>query len=477
MKNNAASQQAPILSKFFRSNTQDLLPPAAKSPNECIVEPTKGERIDGAPYWGFQNLTTCGGDNGNSCNKRKHDNNSASSSNNDYKQWQSTFEHGIATFLSSGCCMIPNALPTKFVEQSREKATGDLEFLQAERNDRLREAVQTNQQHLMAAVQRGDSRELVERDGGRIDIRFQLDRFPFTCPGLVYNPIVFPLVRELLGGGNEINLLYAGIMWAISPKDISSEACHQKWHGDGGHLFEHTHLPPHCINVFYPLVDLTLENGTTEFQPGTHRLGHFDSVTDQFAFACDAGSAILFDYRLKHRGRSNSTSQPRPVLYLAYAKPFFRDAGNLRSGQSLVSSKRPSPPWVARILSGQPMKMRKGFENNDKLKATTTETNKNGDDSARQTHKQEDAVPVLGSGERWVLFRMNVELPNGDSPTLVVHHGDVASEISSQFCLENTIDDEYVSVLTDTIQQQIDAYKLHMKQTRAEQGPALAPSL
>ena len=61
---------------------------------------------------------------------------------------------------------------------------------------------------------RGDFCELVDRDGGRRDVRFQLDRFPFSCPGLVYNSMVYPLIQELLGGG-DVNLLYAGIMWAM----------------------------------------------------------------------------------------------------------------------------------------------------------------------------------------------------------------------------------------------------------------------
>ena len=37
----------------------------------------------------------------------------------------------------------------------------------------------------------------------------------------------------------------------------------------------------------------------------------------------------------------------------------------------------------------------------------------------------------VGSGERWILFQMNIELPGSDEPkVLAVHHGDVPMEIS-----------------------------------------------
>ena len=37
---------------------------------------------------------------------------------------------------------------------------------------------------------------------------------------------------------------------------------------DGDHTSETTQYPPHCLNVFLPLVDLTAEVGPTEMMPG-----------------------------------------------------------------------------------------------------------------------------------------------------------------------------------------------------------------
>lgn len=429
---------APILSQLL---SQGQLRPAAKTPSACAVGSSKEESATGQPCWGGSEATS---------RKRKLSSSGVAS---DDTNSDSTFHHGVETFLASGCCVIPNVLQMDFVAQCNEKATNDLDFLNEELSQRRREAIASNQEHLLAAVARGDFRELVDRDGERRDVRFQLDRFPFTAPGLIYNPSVYPLVKELLGGG-DVNLLYAGVMWAL-PTDTEKGGESQKWHGDGGHLFSHTHLPPHCINVFYPLVDLTEKNGPTEFIPGTHYLDQFnDESLPRFALTCKAGGAVLFDYRLKHRGGANRTTENRPVLYLAYAKPFFRDAGNIRSGNSLVKS-CPSPLWVARILRGEAMDMGKGF---DVAPATPAATTNEQDLSQDRKQQQDTATTVDGSGERWVLFRMNIELPDSEEPKiLTVHHGDVATEVSSQFCLKNGLGDDFVVVLADTIQQQMDS--------------------
>ena len=419
------------------------IPPVAKEPSDCVVGPTEEERVENQSSWrSTLDSSQCIYHSPNSRKRQRVT-----------KVDKSTFSNAIGKFLSSGCCVIPNVLPDTFVKASLEKSKKDLEFLETQLVNLRQKAILDQNTHILAQVGRGDFRELVDRDGGRRDVRFQLDRFPFTAEGLIYNSIVFPLVRALLGGGH-ICLLYAGVMWA---KPNEKEKDTQKWHADGGHLFSHTDLPPHCINVFYPLVDLSYENGCTEFVPGSHRLGNFNcdkdssSKSTQFGLCCKAGAAVLFDYRLKHRGGSNTSKEARPVLYLAYSKPFFRDTGNTRSERSLIrdymGQNIHSPPWVSRILKGTAVPMGKGFENTDTEASdeTTSKPNQDGDQSKK------------GSGERWVLFRMNIEIPDCDeAKTITVYHGDLANEVATQFCRENGLDESFIPVLQGAIQQQRD---------------------
>ena len=94
----------------------------------------------------------------------------------------------------------------------------------------------------------------------------------------------------------------------------------------GDHCFEVSQMPPHCINVFVPLVDLTKKNGATEFAPGSHLLEqqqhkqrgrNVDALPDGVyttGIHVPAGGAVCFDYRVQHRGGANFTSDDRCVV-------------------------------------------------------------------------------------------------------------------------------------------------------------------
>eukprot|EP00854_Cymbomonas_tetramitiformis_P018245 gene18245-21746_t len=99
---------------------------------------------------------------------------------------------------------------------------------------------------------------------------------PFASANITYNPQWFPLITAVLG--DDVCLLYSGIMVALgknSCTELEASVCEegygpQKWHADGDHLFKWAHQPAHCLNVFVPLVNLSQQNGPTEFAPGTH---------------------------------------------------------------------------------------------------------------------------------------------------------------------------------------------------------------
>eukprot|EP00656_Telonema_subtile_P024194 TRINITY_DN2614_c0_g1_i2.p1 TRINITY_DN2614_c0_g1~~TRINITY_DN2614_c0_g1_i2.p1 ORF type:complete len:723 (-),score=164.00 TRINITY_DN2614_c0_g1_i2:131-2299(-) len=133
-----------------------------------------------------------------------------------------------------------------------------------------------------------------------------------------------PLVRELLG--HDCVHLHTGCMLSMPGSET------QKLHSDGDHVSTSTHLSPHLLNVFVPLVDLVPKIGPTEFIARSHFLWNFDCRATPVQGCCKAGQAILFDYRLKHRGLGNNDLGPRPVLYFTYSNPTakskFEDAAN-----------------------------------------------------------------------------------------------------------------------------------------------------
>jgi len=138
-------------------------------------------------------------------------------------------------------------------------------------------------------------------------------------------------VRHILGEG--AHLLYTGQVVASGcdpnpESDDDSDIEAQAWHMDGAHMDDEVQLPCHILTVFVPLVDLSAENGATEFSLGTHL--HDCEDLGERVIECSAGSAIIFDYRVLHRGTANRTTADRPILYFTYARSGFDDPVNYR---------------------------------------------------------------------------------------------------------------------------------------------------
>ena len=58
------------------------------------------------------------------------------------------------------------------------------------------------------------------------------------------------------------------------------------------------------------------------------------------ALAGSRGDAIVFDYRVVHRGLGNTGDARRPVLYLTSSRSWFRDAQNFPD-ERLIAGKSP----------------------------------------------------------------------------------------------------------------------------------------
>lgn len=86
-------------------------------------------------------------------------------------------------------------------------------------------------------------------------------------------------------------------------------------------------LPAFYYTVLIPLVPMTMENGATEFIPGSHKMPCQEAIdSDQrFHAVAEPGSIVVFDGRICHRGLSNESPDDRTVLYMVWTKKWYND--------------------------------------------------------------------------------------------------------------------------------------------------------
>src|SRR5690625_4462664 len=164
---------------------------------------------------------------------------------------------------------------------------------------------------------------------------------PFASTTLVANPILLQVIRSLLGED--------AICSYFASDTALGGSQYQQAHSDVGPLFPETEitLPPFCYVVNVPLVDFTAENGPTEIWPyGTHLVGEpsitplpdftrieelRNSPLGQFTekemtpqqVITSAGSVVIRDIRMWHRGTPNRTDDPRTMLAMVYNRPWY----------------------------------------------------------------------------------------------------------------------------------------------------------
>jgi ectoine hydroxylase-related dioxygenase (phytanoyl-CoA dioxygenase family) len=226
---------------------------------------------------------------------------------------------GPDLFAKLGVFCVRDAVPPSTLTEVQRAAKANLEEVLQYRSQRY------------AAGTAGDGvwKELCNRDGDRFDVHFRMMEEPFATLGREGSWCT--AVRQILG--TDAKLLYVGQVVACGcdpdAESDEDEPEDQAWHMDGDHLDDEIDLPCHILTVFVPLVNLSAENGATEFSLGSH-LHACDSPMGERVIECPAGSAIIFDYRLLHRGTANQTTADRPILYFTYSRSWFEDPVNYR---------------------------------------------------------------------------------------------------------------------------------------------------
>lgn len=85
-------------------------------------------------------------------------------------------------------------------------------------------------------------------------------------------------------------------------------------------------LPPYYFTVLIPLVQLTEENGPTEFIKGSHRAKSVDeSISETVSPLLAPGDIVVFEGRTLHRGRANQSNEERLIAYITFTAKWYYD--------------------------------------------------------------------------------------------------------------------------------------------------------
>ena len=85
-------------------------------------------------------------------------------------------------------------------------------------------------------------------------------------------------------------------------------------------------LPPYYLTVFIPLVEITQQNGPTEFIKGSHQYPIVDETkADIFSPLVSPGDIIIFDGRVLHRGTPNKSDSEKLIAYITFIALWYHD--------------------------------------------------------------------------------------------------------------------------------------------------------
>ena len=162
------------------------------------------------------------------------------------------------------------------------------------------------------------SRHIEISDPNRGSARYQMYlpfEPPFSDPALWGNPTVLAVVEEVLGP--DFECIYHA---SDTPMHGST---YQRVHQDCSPLFADGdwHLPPYGLVMSVPLVDVNDQNGPLEWFRGRYQP---DATATPERFTGPAGTVLLRDIRLWHRGTPNRSGAARPTLTLIYARKWYR---------------------------------------------------------------------------------------------------------------------------------------------------------
>ena len=197
--------------------------------------------------------------------------------------------------------------------------------------------------------------EVCLRSAGRYDVSSQFSEFKHKDRDMSSSSHLEPIesiVAAILGDDHEP--AFCGVVYS------EPGSADQQWHADSLHV-ESTHQEANLLNGLIALHDISMDMGPTEFSPRSHLLtNHITNPkvngvnivyqtpenlnrpelvgaekADNVCLPLPAGSVVLFDDRILHRGRGNESDTPRYVGYFSYRRPWFEATTHFEATRSL----------------------------------------------------------------------------------------------------------------------------------------------
>lgn len=199
--------------------------------------------------------------------------------------------------------------------------------------------------------------QLRKRDASVGDRRFMITvdiKGRFNRSAVYANDALVPILNRLLSDAMRI-ASFGSVVAKSGASDQPIHLDHPPLFGGVGdalpaELWPADSLPAYALTMVIPLIDLTESTGTTAIWEGTHRgKGRIDRLqtlmqrpdfSDASFPMATQGDVYLMDYRVIHGGTANVSPIDRPVLYIVYSRPWFRDGFNFKVQRPVSISKK-----------------------------------------------------------------------------------------------------------------------------------------
>ena len=159
----------------------------------------------------------------------------------------------VQKFHEDGFCVLPQCFDVNLVQKAHTKAEAYF--------DEVLGYIAEHQLEFGIGIKHG-FKEIVQRHPLRYEMPYKMDDTFFDF--VLQHQQLMSTVKTILQSEEVVIANRSCVM------SLSGAEC-QAWHSDGPHVSVTEYLTCHVLNVFVPLVPITVDNGPTEFRPGSQK--------------------------------------------------------------------------------------------------------------------------------------------------------------------------------------------------------------